>query len=53
MARQIDKGAVKSFIKMKEKRFAKKLHRRQKRRKAKNIENENPKHNRYTDKWCM
>ena len=53
MAMQIDKGSLRKYCKPGEKKFAKKQHKRQKRRKAKDIEKPNPQHNRYTDGWVM
>ena len=53
MAEQIDKGWLKQYITSKDSKYAKKLHHRQKRREAKNIENDNPQYNRYTDGWVM
>ena len=52
MAAQIDKGTFRCVIMPKEKRIAKKLHRKQKRREAKKIDEANPQYNRYTDGWC-
>lgn len=53
MARQIDKGAIRKYIQPEEKKVAKKLHRRQKRREAKRLDSDNPQHNKYTDGWVM
>jgi len=53
MAMQIDKGALRNYIKAGEKRFDKKQHRRQKRRELKRLDKPAPMYNRYTDGWCM
>ena len=53
MAMQINKGRLRKYIKAEQRRFAKKLHRRQKRRELKYIDKPNSKYNRYTDGWCM
>lgn len=53
MAMQIDKGTIRSSINKYEKRLAKKIHNRQKRRELKQIDKPAPQYNRYTDGWCM
>ncbi len=53
MAMQIDKGPTRRFIKAGEKRVVKKLHKRQKRRELKRVDELPPRYNRYTDGWCM
>lgn len=53
MAEQLDKASLRVGGKMNDKRWAKKMHKREKRRQAKNLQNENPQYNRYTSGWLM
>jgi hypothetical protein len=47
MAEQIDKGALRKHIRMKDKRYLKREQTRKLRRQRKDVDRENPQHNRY------
>lgn len=55
MAMQINESCryLRSILKGRSYKYAKKLHHRQKRREAKNINNPTPQYNRYTDGWVL
>lgn len=50
---QLDKGSLRLFITKNQKNESKRQHKRRLRAYSKNIDNENPKHNRYIGGWSV